>query len=63
MPGASDDRSHGAVEEFLCRLKDEYPEPVDRRDDEPAGGRHLRPRTDPDYEEWRRLSARPAPSE
>ncbi len=27
-----------AVEELLCRLKDDYPEPVDRQEDSPPGG-------------------------
>ncbi len=52
-----------AVEEFLCRLKDDYPDPVDPLEEAPADGQRFRRRPDPSYEEWRRLSARSSAGE
>jgi len=62
MRRAGNEVKDKAVEELLCRLKDDDPDLVDPPDDEPDGERFRR-RPDPSLEEWRRISSHPSPGD
>jgi hypothetical protein len=52
-----------AVEDLLCRLKNDHPDLADSAEDEPADGQRLRRRPDPSYEEWKKIATGPSAGE
>ncbi len=63
MRDAAEKASKSAVEDLLCRLKDDYPEPAEPPGEEAADGQRFRRRPDPSIDEWKRLASRSTRSE